>query len=433
MTIFVATMTAQPLHFQTVALRRMLKRVRSYALLTGITMWAVLAVDFSNPGVRDRLGKVKGTDFLQFYAAGSTVRDGDSGALYTFLAQFGRIEALAGDRGDIYFVPVQSPQVALAFAPLATFRYLTAFAIWTAISVALYGLVCWMLWRRCPALHAYRAQVVACAVACPALYATVLHGQLSPVALLCVTLGLIALQADRRIIAGIAFGCLAFKPHWVAGAGAIFFFAREWRVVMAVGVSAVAQFAVAWLALGSTVMADYFTKVVLAMPRIEQFLEPRASNTLKGFLTLLVPVPSFAAALYVAAALLTLGVTVHLWRKDAPFELRASAVLIAMMLISPHAFEYDLLLLVPAFFFLASWIATSAGERRAVVLSRALCALFIAPILTMLPAVVRLQFSVTAMAMILFLMWSWSVGRVPALASRANETAPERCNLNPQI
>jgi hypothetical protein len=411
MTIFAVIATAQPLHFHAVALRKMLRRVRSYAFITAVTMWSVLLIDFSNAGVRDRLGQVKGTDFLQFYAAGATVRDGQSETLYTFLAQFGRIEAVAGDGGDIYFVPVQSPQVALAFAPLARFSYLTALAIWIAISIGIYGLVCRMLWRRCPALHVYRAHVVACAVACPALYATVLHGQLSPVTLLFVTLGLIALQADRRVLAGLAFGCLAFKPHWVAAAGAIFFFAREWRVVMGIGVSAAAQFAVAALALGSSVILNYYSKVILAMPRIEHFLEPRASNTLKGFLTALVPVPSLATALYVIAAAVTVAATVHAWRKDAPFELRASAVLIAMMLISPHAFEYDLLLLVPAFFLLANWIATGATGRRAIILSRGLCALFVAPVLTTLPALIRLQFSVTAMGVILFLVWSWATER----------------------
>jgi hypothetical protein len=191
-----------------------------------------------------------------------------------------------------------------------------------------------------------------------------------------------------------------FKPHWLVVAGAVFFVARAWRVVGGVIIGASAQLLATWLAMGSTVMTEYMT-TLQTLPRIGELLEPRPSNTLKGLFTTLVPGDSVAVILYAVAATIVLIAVGRLWRTDAAFDLRASAVVLAMMLISPHAFEYDLLLLAPSFLMLANWIATTPNVQAARAASVLLGAMFFAPVLMGLPAIVRLQFSVTAMAAML--------------------------------
>src|SRR6187200_3372983 len=114
------------------------KRVRVYASLLAITLWSVWLVDISGPGVVDRLGKIKGTDFLQFYVAGSLVRDGRTDLLYDVRSFYARAQAVAGTSHETLFVPVQSPQTAFAFAPLAAVGYTSALAIWLAVAVLLY-------------------------------------------------------------------------------------------------------------------------------------------------------------------------------------------------------------------------------------------------------------------------------------------------------
>ena len=79
--------------------------------------------------------------------------------------------------------------------------------------------------------------------------------------------------------------------------------------------------------------------------------------------------------------------------------------LLAMILISPHVNAYDLILLAPVVFSLANWLVFSAGDSRARPLSAWLCILMVAPIIGALPPILRLQFSVTAMAALLFLVW----------------------------
>src|SRR5262245_40732403 len=100
-----------------------LKRIRSYATLIALALWTILAIDYSVPGSVDRLGKAKGTDFLQFYVAGSFLREGHPQLLYDFVATHDRGRAVAPTPKDTVYVPIQSPQVAVAFAPLTVLSY----------------------------------------------------------------------------------------------------------------------------------------------------------------------------------------------------------------------------------------------------------------------------------------------------------------------
>lgn len=378
-----------------------LKRIRVYAPVIAITLWSIWIIDVSGAGVLDRLGKIKGTDFIQFYVAGSFLREGRADLLYNARAQYERAQVVAPGTADIFYVPIQSPQTALAFAPLAKYRYTVALTVWLAAIVVAYGASCWILWRDCQPLHRYRVHAIGCCAAFPGLYSTVLHGQTSGVALLAVSFALFALRRDRHFSAGLALGCLVFKPHWVAVAGAIFMVAREWRVVAGLIASAAAQLLVVSLIVGPAVMSAYWT-MLRSIQRISQLLEPRPGNTLKGLLTAVIPWQPAALGLYAVLAILVVTMVAIAWRSRARFELRASAIVLGMILISPHAFEYDLILLAPVFILLANLIAESSDWLRGPVLSFALPALFIAPLVTGIPAVLRLQFSVTAMAVILY-------------------------------
>jgi hypothetical protein len=383
-----------------------LKRVRVYATLVAVTLWTVWLIDFSGPGVVDRLGKVKGTDFLQFYVGGSFVREGRLNELYDVQALYTRAQATIPGSRDTLYMPIQSPQTSLVFSRLSALPYSVAVVIWIAVILLLYAASCAMTWRHCTALHRYRYETLACAVAFPGLYSTVLNGQTSVVALLAVAGSLLALRHGWPFIAGLAIGVLAFKPHWLFAAGAVFFAAREWRVVAGALTSAAVQMGVTLLLVGPAVMNAYW-RTLLAIQRISDLLEPYPGDSLRAFFKVFVPSAPVAMAAYLVAALATLWVAVSLWRSSAPFEVRASAVVLAVLLISPHALPYDLILLAPMYFLLGNWFADRAPRPPPRLIALTLCALFVAPLLGMLPAPIRLQFSVTAMA--LLLVWLWRV------------------------
>jgi hypothetical protein len=388
-----------------------LKRIRTYATIAATVLWTIWLVDISTAGAVDRLGKIKGTDFLELYVAGSFARDGRPQDFYDVRAQSARAQAIAPGSRETFYVPVHSPQTALAFAPLSALSYPVAVMIWLAIVVLLYLVACWMIWRRCDALHRYRAEVIVCVAAFPGLYSTVLHGQTSAAALLAMAAAIAALWSGRRIAAGAALGCLLFKPHWFAAAVAVFLAAREWRVVAGAVAAAVAQLGVTYAAAGAAAMTGYGT-ILLSIQQMGDLLEPRAGDSLRGFFKVFVASPSAATVLYVAACCAVLAIGAAVWRSAARFEHRASAVVLATILISPHAFAYDLILLAPVFLLTANWLAEEPTGTRTRIVAWTLCALFVAPLLAAVPAPLRLQFSVTAMAALLVVFWQGQ--RLPA-------------------
>jgi hypothetical protein len=381
-----------------------LKRLRTYSTLIAVCLWTLLAMDFAVAGPMDRLGKVKGTDFLHFYVIGSLVHEQRADELYDVRAQYARTQAIAPASQDTLFLPIESPQTALVFAPLGAFGYTSALAIWLMLGVLLYAASCLLLWRDCPALHAHRDLVFPACAAFPGLFSAVLHGQTAWLSLVCVVAALAALRRGRTFTAGLALGLLVFKPHWALMAGVVFLSAGEWSVVAGSLVSATAQLALTYAIVGSSVMQAYW-RVLRALPKMADLLEPRPGDSLKGYFQVFVPEPSAAFALYAAAALATVVLTARIWRSRAPLDLRLAAVVVAMILASPHVNTYDLLLLTPVFFLLASWRVESGSAGTARAMPLLLSLLFLAPILSAFPAVIRLQCSVGAMVALLWIMF----------------------------
>lgn len=373
-----------------------LRRIRNYSTLIAVVVWTMWAVDVSRPGPVDRAGKIKGTDFLQFYVGGSFVREGRLADFYDVRMLHARAEALVPESRDIFYLPIQSPQTALAFAPIAALPYSAAFLVWIAAILALYGASCWLIWRECHTLHRHLSAALPAMIAFPGLYSTVLHGQTSAVALLIVVLMLVALRRGRAVAAGLTLGVLAFKPHWWAAGVAIFVVAREWKIVAAAVASAAAQIAATWVIGGAAATVGY-ARVLVSVQRVGDLLEPRPGDSLRSLFKVFVPFEPASLVLYGCASLLVACAAARIWRSEARFELRASAVVIAVVLVSPHAFAYDLVLLTPVFLLLANLIADGAAEAVRPPMAWSLCALFIAPLLAVFPAAIRLQFSATAM------------------------------------
>jgi alpha-1,2-mannosyltransferase len=381
-----------------------LKRIRVYATLLAATLWTVWAVDFSVHGVVDRLGKIKGTDFLQFYIGGSFVREGRLDQLFEVQALYTRAQAIVPGSRDTLYMPIQSPQTSLAFSSLSALPYSVAVTIWIAVIVLLYAASCGMTWRYCSALHRYRYETIACAVAFPGLFSTVLNGQTSVLALLAVATALIALRYGWSFVAGLALGGLAFKPHWLLTAVAVFMAARQWRVVAGASVAAAGQIGVTYVLVGPAVMNAYW-RTLRAVQRLGDLLEPYPGDSLRSFFKVFVPWEPAALAAYLLCAAVALLVAAQIWRSGAPFEIRASGVVLAMVLVSPHTLPYDLILLAPVYLLLANWVADRASHPPPRAILFPLYALFVSPLLGMLPAPLRLQFSVTAMAFLLVRLW----------------------------
>jgi hypothetical protein len=330
-------------------------RIHTAALLLLISLWGAYIYDQTNPGLRDRFGNLKGADFVLWYTLGDFGRHGDVADLYRgpqFLEE--RQFALVPESAADYFICLYPPQITVIFAPLAGVPYLQAFAVWSALGALVYAACMVAVGRTCPRLSPFVGTVALCAAAYPGFFEQIAHGQCAIVSLVCVTGFYLALNTGRPIIAGFAIGLLAFKPTLAATAVVVFVLAGEWRLLLGVALGAGLQYGAATLAYGPDVMASYARALVQLGEAVQQ-QTPRLYNMhcLRAFWTILIPWPAIARVLNLASATGVLFLAWRAWRRNADPGLRFAAVMLATVLISPHLYVYDLLILAPALMVLA--------------------------------------------------------------------------------
>src|SRR5437773_10136917 len=114
------------------------KRIRIHGLLLAVCLWTIYAVDISTPGLRDRYGLVKGTDFLHFYTLGSLALRGLGDLLSDMRAQAIVIRERVPQAGGDVYLPLFGPLVSLLSAPLARCLFGWAFTAWLARHVWMY-------------------------------------------------------------------------------------------------------------------------------------------------------------------------------------------------------------------------------------------------------------------------------------------------------
>jgi Glycosyltransferase family 87 len=392
------------------------KRLRAHGLLLALGLWSVYIWNMAAPGLLDRARNLKGTDFLHFYTLGSLALTHRGPDLYSMKAQ----SELAAQRvpvaAGIEYLPLYPPQVSILFAPFARLPYPWALTIWLTLSSLTYGLCVYAIWRACPNLRNDRLTVLILALAFPAFWHLIAWGQTSALALACFTLAFFALRAQREFLAGLALGCLIFKPQLALAAGVIFIDTRRWKLIAGALLSASAQLAAAWIYYGPDSLRTWI-QTLSRVPSLLPLLEPKLYQThcLRTFWTMLLPWPRLAIALYVVTALLTLALAARCWQSSLSLSLRFSALLLASILVAPHLTVYDLVILAPAFLLLSDWIAIQPAEPTTQQLKLLLYLAYALPLLGPLARWTHLQLTVPVMLAILYLLFqlgegSWKSG-----------------------
>jgi hypothetical protein len=402
------------------------RRVRAQGLCLALAVWVVYAWVLATPGLRDRNGLVKGTDFLHFYTLGM-LADGHRGAdLYNMAAQTKLLGERVPDVTDAVYLPLYGPQVSLLFGPFAAVPYGWGLIGWWVCTTALYAACLYAVWRVCPNLGRYGAAVFILALAYPAFFNLIAWGQTSALALACFTAGYLLLRQKRYFAAGLALGCLVFKPQLGLVVAFLFCASGAWRVIAGAALSAAAQLMVGWMYYGSAVMREYVQQM-RHVGRMLPLLEPRIEQThcLRTFWQMLIPNAAIASGLYVVSALVVLWLTLRCWRSSLTLGLGYSALLLATVLVSPHLTVYDLVILAPALLLVADWVAgqPANGVRRRFVMGMYL--VYVLPMVGIQARWSHVQLSVIAMSFLLWLLWKVNeiAGRptsVKALSSTAS-------------
>jgi alpha-1,2-mannosyltransferase len=390
------------------------KRLRVHGLLLALCLWSVYTWNVATPTLFDRAGNLKGTDFLHFYTLGSLALAHRGADLYNLEAQSQlaaqRVPAAAGIR----YLPVYPPQVSILFAPFAHLSYPCALILWLTLSSLIYGVCVYALWRICPNLRNYPLTVLILALAFPAFWHLSAWGQTSALALACFTLAFFALRAQRELLAGLALGCLIFKPQLGLATAVIFVDTRRWKIIAGALLSASAQLAIAWIYYGPDSLRAWI-QMLSRFPSLLPLLEPKLYQThcLRTFWTMLLPWPNLALALYILTALLTLALAARCWQSSLSLPLRYSAVLLATVLVAPHLTVYDLVVLAPAFLLLTDWVVIQAEDSTKSCLELLLYLAFALPLLGPLARWTHLQLTVPVMLAVLYVIFQLGEGLSP--------------------
>jgi len=306
-------------------------------------------------------------DFIQFYVPGAIANRHDIAALYDIDQWAALVPRLVPGVTDARFPPIYGPQISLLFAPLARLPYGTAVMVWMVLTLTA-SLACgYWVWNACPRLRRYRAAAILLLVASPALHFAISFTQISALALLCVTGAFFALRANRPFLAGVAIGSLVYKPQLGIAAAVIFVAAAEWKVVLGAILGAILQLGAAAVFWGPAVLGDYAAALIRLTPQIPIQFEPYRfqMHSWLAFFSLLGVPDRPAMIAYVIVAAVILFIALRCWKSPAPLAVRYSVFLFATVLVDPHIYVYDLLVLIPALLLLWDWTIEqgSTGSR----------------------------------------------------------------------
>jgi alpha-1,2-mannosyltransferase len=389
------------------------RRLRAHAIILAACLWSVYAWNLGTPGLRDRSGNLKGTDFLHFYTIGTLAAEHRGADLYDIDAQARLAAQRVPEAAGLRYLPLYPPQVSLLFAPLSYLPYGWALVVWWALSAVVYGMCCFAVWRACPHLRDEGVTVVIAALAYPAFFHLIAWGQTSALALACFTGMFFLLRGKRNFAAGLILGCLIFKPQLGLSAAVVFMLTGAWSTVLGAALSAITQLAIGVAYYGTEPLHQWMRTLSNAqalMPLLEP--KPYQTHSLRTFWSMLIPQPNIALGFYVLSAIVVAGLTIYLWKpaRLVPLAVRYSSLLLATVLIAPHLTVYDLVILAPALLLLADWLVGQSlvGQSRDAVpgwLGLLLYAMYALPLLGFLAHWTHVQLSVIAMSATVYLVW----------------------------
>jgi hypothetical protein len=356
-------------------------------------------------------------DFAHFYVLGVIAHERNPQALYDRDDQAEVLRRMIPG-ADLRFPPEYGPQVPLFFSPLARLSYMRALYVWLGLTLLTYAACCYAIWRVCPRLRDRPWTIGVLLVGAPALHFVLAFEQVSAIGLVCVTAAFLALRADRLFLAGVAIGSLAYKPPLGLAAAAIFVFAGEWRIVVGAVTAAAAQLSIGCLYWGPSILRGYVA-ALLRIPDVVSDTEASRNHmhSWRAFFDLLGLPSRVALAAYVVASVLTLVVAFKCWRARGPLALRYSVFLVATVLVDPHLYAYDLVLLTPAFLLLWDWVLAERDRPISKVFPRLsfgglshrsfnrlfqwlLYFCYLSPLFSILATAVRVQLSVLALSLL---------------------------------
>jgi hypothetical protein len=295
-------------------------------------------------------------DFTIFYSAGRMVRAGMASSMYDERVEFQTQRLFAPDVSIRHgALPYNHPPFeALLFVPFTFLPYLPAFLAWNAVNLGLLGMALVLLRPHVPLLQTRPlAKWLLCAVAFFPIFVCLLQGQDMLLFFFLLAAAFVFLKRGSDLLAGCWLGMGIFRPHLVLPLAIILLFSRRMKAVLGIACSVLVLAAVSIAVVGWREFLDYPRYV----GRLEQVMGrgaivPDDMPNLRGFFAIFFrDGHPLALVLGAAGSVLLLILAIWLFRsaeQAGNLELGFSVAVLIAVLVSYHAFIYDLgLLLVP--------------------------------------------------------------------------------------
>lgn len=343
------------------------------AFLSFCVMW--VQWQLTSPGFYNISG-----DFTGFWTAGELALEGHASDAYREMPHFFKELALHGDTTRLYIAFFYPPLFLLLCTGFALLSYFPALCLWLASTCACYAAA---LRALLPKTSRDGAHVWVLFLGYPAVMVNVGFGQNS--FLSTALLGGAAVWLDERPeLAGLCFGCLAYKPQLGIIVPLALAVTGRWRTFAVAAATVLVLAAVSTLVLGTDVWPAFIADMGVARHNWMEAPDHRFLAfliTIFGVLRLhdepLWVAYAAQAAVTVTAVLLLVGALLRRPPGVRSGKAEGAAIAACVPLCSPFMLEYDLLVLaVPMAWLLGEALRT--GFRRGEGL--ALVAAYLAPV-----------------------------------------------------
>jgi alpha-1,2-mannosyltransferase len=358
-------------------------------LFAGVIAWRyAFSVDLIDP-----IGTPVGGDFMAFYAAGGLAADGQPLGAYDDAAMRVRLAGLIAADDDPFFPWFYPPAMFALLEPFARLPYGAAFALWTACGVIAGGAAAFAFagWRGAALLFA-----------APVTAVSIMHGQ-TGLMTAAALVGALALLDRRPLLAGLIAGLVTLKPHYAVLFPLAALVAARPTALIGYAAGAGALALAGFASVGLEGYLRWLERTGEATAMLDAgFPVEKLASVYVALARIGVPEPA-AMGVHLIAALAGAGVALFLLRRIGPTAPALAAVAVASTLLSPYAWDYDLVIWAMAAVMLAGWCAAQGVHRRVWI---ALAALAMAPAALGPTGVIGIPMGPLAAAGFLALCWS---------------------------
>ena len=321
------------------------ERAIRIAVITGLVSLAILAYLLAtSTGTLDSRGRPLGTDFSQVWTAGRMVLDGRAAEVWNWDSHRAVQQAVHGPRLAEWYGWHYPPPFLLVAAALASLPYLPALFVWQAATLLPFA---WLIRR-----FTGRREAWLFVLAAPVTLICLMHGHNGFLTALLLGGGLMLLE-KQPFVAGLALGCLVYKPQFALVLPLLLLALWNWRAIAGAAAASLALIGITLAIWGWPVWQAFIDSLPLTQSVVIEQGRTGWEKIMSPFSAVRGWGASIEFAYLVQAVFTVAAIAATLWlARTARPDVRNAAVAAAVLISTPYVLDYDFVVLLAGLAFL---------------------------------------------------------------------------------